>query len=80
MPKLYRISGQACVRALERIGFVQVRQRGSHVVMKKSTLHGEIGCSVPLHREIAICTLRGILKPGYHLKSFLSYCEMRGMK
>ena len=61
MPKLRRVSGQEAIRALERIGFVQVRQRGSHVVLKKQTPE-VVGCVVPLHREIAIGTLIGILK------------------
>jgi predicted RNA binding protein YcfA (HicA-like mRNA interferase family) len=50
---------------LEQLGFIQVRQRGSHVVLKKSTPEGEIGCVVPLHRELAIGTLRGILKQAH---------------
>jgi predicted RNA binding protein YcfA (HicA-like mRNA interferase family) len=41
---------------------VQVRQRGSHVILKKETAEGTVGCVVPLHRELAIGTLRGILK------------------
>jgi len=62
MPKLHRVSGQEAIRALERLGFVQVRQRGSHVVLKKLTATGEIGCVVPLHAEVAVGTLHGILK------------------
>lgn len=62
MPKLRRVSGQEAVRTLERLGFVQVRQRGSHVVLKKRTSEEEVGCVVPLHPELAIGTLRGILK------------------
>jgi len=62
MPKLRRISGQEAIRALERLGFVQVRQRGSHIVLKRQTPEGEVGCVVPLHRELAIGTLRGILR------------------
>jgi predicted RNA binding protein YcfA (HicA-like mRNA interferase family) len=63
MPKkLRRVSGQEAIRALEKLGFVRVRQRGSHVVLKKQTSEGEVGCVVPLHRELAIGTLRGILK------------------
>jgi predicted RNA binding protein YcfA (HicA-like mRNA interferase family) len=62
VPKLRRVSGQEAIKALERLGFVQVRQRGSHVVLKKSTPEGEIGCVVPLHRELAIGTIKGILK------------------
>jgi len=62
MPKLRRVSGQEAIRTLERLGFEQVRQRGSHVVLKKQTPEGAVGCVVPLHRELAIGTLRGILK------------------
>ena len=60
MPELRRVSGQEAIRALERLGFAQVRQRGSHVVLKRQTPEGEIGCVLPLHRELAIGTLRGI--------------------
>jgi predicted RNA binding protein YcfA (HicA-like mRNA interferase family) len=62
MPKLPLVSGQEVMRTLERLGFVVVRQRGSLVVLKKQTPDGEIGCVVPLHRELAPGTLRGILK------------------
>ncbi len=62
MPKLGRVSGQEAIRAPERLGFVQIRQRGSHVILKRKTSEGEIGCTVPLHRELAVGTLRGILK------------------
>ncbi len=65
MPSLRRVSGQQVIHALERLGFVQVRQRGSHVVLKKQTPAGEVGCVVPLHRELAIGTLHGILKQAH---------------
>ncbi|MBV6621976.1 MAG: type II toxin-antitoxin system HicA family toxin [Rivularia sp. (in: Bacteria)] len=35
MPKLPRVKAEEVIRALERLGFEQVRQRGSHVIMKK---------------------------------------------
>jgi len=62
MPELRRVSGEETIRALERLGFEKVRQRGSHVVLKKQTLEGAVGCVVPLHSELAIGTLRGILR------------------
>ena len=62
MPKLPRISSKEAIRALERLGFEQVRQTGSHVVMKKATEEGEIGCVVPMHNELKVGTLSGILK------------------
>jgi hypothetical protein len=31
-------------------------------MLKRQTPEGEVGCVVPLHRELALGTLRGILK------------------
>jgi len=62
MPKLPRVSGAETIRALERLGFTQVRQRGSHVVLKRVGPEKVTGCVVPRHLELATGTLRGILK------------------
>jgi predicted RNA binding protein YcfA (HicA-like mRNA interferase family) len=62
MPKLPRISGARAIEILGKFGFVQIRQRGSHVILKKRTPAGEIGCVVPLHDELAGGTLRSILR------------------
>jgi len=62
MLKLRRVSGKEAIRALERLGFEKVRQCGSHVVLKKQTPEGAVGCV--LHSELAIGTLRGILRQG----------------
>ncbi len=61
MAELKRVSGRAVIRALERLGFVQIRQQGGHVVTKKMPEVG-VGCEAPLHRELAVGTLHGILK------------------
>ena len=37
MSNLRTVSGAEAVRTLERLGFKQVRQRGSHVVMRQET-------------------------------------------
>ncbi|PAW69960.1 MAG: hypothetical protein B9S30_03490 [Verrucomicrobiia bacterium Tous-C5FEB] len=58
MPKLPVVSGKECRKALVRLGFEEVRQRGSYVVMKR----GESGCVVPEHAQIKTGTLSGILK------------------
>lgn len=58
MPKLPVLSGADVVKALERLGFVQMRQRGSHVVMRR----GAVGTMVPLHKELKTGTLAGILR------------------
>jgi predicted RNA binding protein YcfA (HicA-like mRNA interferase family) len=62
MPRLPRISSLEVIHVLERLGFYQARQTGSHVVLKKTLPDGEIVCVVPLHRELKIGTLSGVLK------------------
>ncbi len=62
MSKLRRVSGKETIAALERLGFVQVRQRGSHVVLRKKGTRGDVGCVVPLHKELAVGTLHNVLK------------------
>ena len=62
MPELRKVSGEEAIRALTRLGFERVRQRGSHVILKKQIFEGEVGCVVPLHRELKIGTIRGILR------------------
>jgi predicted RNA binding protein YcfA (HicA-like mRNA interferase family) len=44
MPKLPRLSGAEIIKILQKMGFYQARQRGSHVVMKKITPEGAVGC------------------------------------
>jgi predicted RNA binding protein YcfA (HicA-like mRNA interferase family) len=58
MPKLPHVSGAAVVRALERLGFTKIRQSGSHVIMRR----GSKGCVVPMHAEIKVGTLSGVLR------------------
>lgn len=73
MPKLKPISGSEAIRAFEHLGFKQVRQRGSHVVLRKETPVGPVGCVIPLHKELKIGTLKGILRQAkVELEDFLN--------
>ena len=58
MPKLPHISGAQAVKIFERLGFVVMRQNGSHIVLRK----GSSGCVIPNHKEIKVGTLAGILR------------------
>jgi predicted RNA binding protein YcfA (HicA-like mRNA interferase family) len=58
MPKLPRVSGAEVVKALGKLGFVKARQSGSHVVMRRGTN----GCVVPMHAELKVGTLAGLLR------------------
>ena len=57
-PKLPVISGKETIRRLEKLGFISVRQKGSHVIMRK----GSQGCVVPNHKSLKAGTLSGVLK------------------
>lgn len=50
------------LRRLEAAGFAQVGQRGSHVKLARSTPEGVRTVIVPRHREVAVGTLRSILR------------------
>jgi predicted RNA binding protein YcfA (HicA-like mRNA interferase family) len=80
VPKLPRIKASEVIRILEHLGFVQVRQRGSHVILKKQLVDEgeeqkviEVGCVVPLHRKtVAVGTLKSILnQAGVSVEEFI---------
>ena len=58
MPKLPLISGARALKAFTRLGFVKMRQRGSHAVLRR----GSDVCVIPMHREMDPGTLRGALR------------------
>lgn len=69
MPELPRISGDEAIRTLKRLGFHELRQKGSHVVLRR----GEKGCVIPRHRELALGTLRGVLRQaGVSVEEFVA--------
>lgn len=62
MAKLPRLSGKEVIKVLEKTGFVQKRQRGSHVFMAKEVDSGKITTVVPMHKEIDTGTLLEIIR------------------
>ena len=51
------LSGKELVKALARLGFVKVRQTGSHVRLVREASR----VTIPMHHEIKIKTLKSIL-------------------
>lgn len=69
MAKLPVVSGAQVVRALQHLGFVVARQRGSHIVIRR----GSSGCVVPNHTELKAGTLSGVLKQaGVSIEEFIA--------
>ncbi|MBI5659968.1 MAG: type II toxin-antitoxin system HicA family toxin [Nitrosomonadales bacterium] len=58
MPKLPVLSGAEIVKALVALGFVVMRQKGIHIVLRR----GSSGCVVPGHKEVKTGTLHGLLR------------------
>jgi predicted RNA binding protein YcfA (HicA-like mRNA interferase family) len=56
------VSGKDVIRALTRAGFFFVRQKGSHVRMKKQLPDITLKVTVPLHNELDRTTLYSIIK------------------
>ena len=62
MGKLRLLSGKEVCAILAAHGFVEVRRRGSHIVMQKKLSQGTITVPVPDHDQIRIGTLQSIIR------------------
>ena len=69
------LSGKEVVKILcNKFGFKVSRQRGSHVVLVKHEEGKKIVTVVPLHDELAVGTLRGVLELAkVDLEEFLKF-------
>jgi len=56
------LSGDDVCRILHREGFVEVRGRGSHVVMQKRSAETTITVPVPVHNQLKAGTLGSIIR------------------
>ncbi len=70
MGKFRIFSGLELCKILEKHGFVQDRQKGSHIVMQKQTLDSTISVPIPNHREIRIGTLKSIIRQSNIAREF----------
>ncbi len=62
MSKFPKLSGSKIIKILiDRFGFQVSRQTGSHVVLHKFTDGGKIVTVVPLHKEVKVGTVFGVL-------------------
>ncbi|MGV9012853.1 MAG: type II toxin-antitoxin system HicA family toxin [Flavobacteriales bacterium] len=56
------LSGREVCAILNKHGFEQVRQRGSHVIMQKQIPGSTVTVPVPDHKELRIGTLMSIIR------------------
>lgn len=62
LAKLRVLSAREICQILEQNGFVQVRQRGSHIIMQLQTEESTITVPVPNHDEVKTGTLRSVIR------------------
>lgn len=60
MSRLPVVSGRDCIKALQKIGFFQKHQVGSHIVMRRNDPYAQT--VVPNHKELDRGTLRAIIR------------------
>ena len=62
MVKLKLLSGKDVCQILSRHGFVEVRRRGSHIVMQRKFENNTTTVPVPDHAELRMGTLQSIIR------------------
>lgn len=62
MTKVPSLGYEQVIRALQRDGWVVVRQRGSHVRLQKHIADETLKLTIPAHRPIKRSTLAHVLK------------------
>ena len=63
------VTGDQAVRALRRLGFQDIRQTGSHRILRA----GSITVVVPMHRPIKPGTLKGLVEQaGVTMDAFMA--------
>ena len=74
--RLKPYSYRQVIKALSKLGFQVIRQRGSHIVLKGFYNGAKRTVVVPKHEEIAIGTLKGILfQAGIPIEEFVKFVE-----
>lgn len=63
------VNGAAAVRALKRLGFISLRQTGSHLILRKDSRT----VVVPQHKPLKPGTLKGVIEQaGLTLEQFVA--------
>ena len=62
MSKLPIVSGNDIIKALGKVGYVAVRQKGSYIRLKVNVASGRKSLTVPLHNTVKPGLLRHIIR------------------
>ncbi|WP_204103946.1 MULTISPECIES: type II toxin-antitoxin system HicA family toxin [Spirulina sp. CCY15215] len=62
MGKLRVLSAKQICKILQNNGFVEIRQKGSHIIMQKQIENATISVVIPNYSEVKIGTLASIIR------------------
>lgn len=74
MGRLPVVSGREAIKALSKVGFIEIRQSGSHIIVQKKIPGSTNTIPIPNHSELMPGTLRAIIR-----KSGLSVDEFTAL-
>jgi predicted RNA binding protein YcfA (HicA-like mRNA interferase family) len=60
--KLRVFSGKEVCEILQKHDFIEIRRRGSHILMQRKSTEGTVTIPIPNHQELRIGTLRSIIR------------------
>ena len=60
--KLRVFSGKEVCEILQQHDFIEIRRRGSHILMQRKSTEGTLTIPIPNHQELRIGTLRSIIR------------------
>ncbi len=62
MTRLAGISGREAAKKFQRMGYIVVRQRGSHLRLRHPNGQKHLPLTVPMHRELKLGLLNQLIK------------------
>lgn len=75
MTRLPQVSGRDVVKALQKLGYMQDCQCGSHIVLRQ-TMEPHRRITVPDHNPVAKGTLRAIIRQaGLNVEEFIALLD-----
>ncbi len=62
MPKIKQLSGKDVIKIMQKFGFENYSQKGSHVKMRRITITGKETLTIPNHKQLDTGTCQAIFK------------------
>ena len=72
MPKIPVVSGKQAIKAFQKVGYVVMRQKGSHIRLIHPAEKNRRPLTIPDHKEVSIGVIRRLLRDsGISVEQFI---------